>query len=359
MSNSHETILSVDLEALEHNYDYLKSKLNPGTEIIAVVKAFAYGHGDIVIAKKLESLGVKAFWVADFEEGIKLRESGINSQIIIANPGSKSYSIITKYNLQPVIYNFRLLDLYGGKGNTISVHIKFNSGMNRYGFHLNEIRMLAKKLKEYPNLIIQSICTHLSSSNESSNDEFTRSQLLRFETITSSFYTKTQIKTKKHILNTAGLLRFPDSQAEMVRLGIGLYGIGQDKNLKPIAKLQSHIVQILNLNEGDKVGYYGAFIANKKMRIGIIPIGYADGINRKLGNENGWVTVNKKHAKIIGEISMDSMIIDLTIIDANEGDIVTIFDAENNVSNIAKNLKTIPYEVLATLNRRIKRVYSQ
>ncbi|MAW21375.1 MAG: alanine racemase [Flavobacteriales bacterium] len=358
MSNSHETILFVDLEALEYNYHYLKSKLNASTEIIAVVKAFAYGHGDIRIAKKLESLGVHAFWVADFEEGIKLRESGIDSRIIIANPGSKSYSNIIDYSLQPVIYNFRLLDLYGGKGDTIDVHIKFNSGMNRYGFHLGEMEMLAKKLKEYPNLKIQSICTHLSSSNESSKDEFTRSQLLRFEEISSSFSTKTKVNPKKHILNTAGVLRFPDSQEEMVRLGIGLYGIGNDTNLKPIAKLQSHIVQILNLNRGDKVGYDATFIANKKMRIGIIPIGYADGINRKLGNENGWVIIDKKQAKIIGEISMDSMIIDLTIIDANEGDIVTIFDADNKVSDIAKNLKTIPYEILATLNRRIKRVYS-
>jgi len=150
MAISHETILFVNLKALEHNYNYLKSKLNFDTEIIAVVKAFAYGHGDVVVAKKLEKLGVSAFWVADFEEGVTLKKSGINRPIIIANPGAKSCSDIIKYDLQPVIYNFRLLDLYGEKKSPISIHIKFNSGMNRYGFNLEEMEALAEKLKKYP-----------------------------------------------------------------------------------------------------------------------------------------------------------------------------------------------------------------
>jgi alanine racemase len=358
MSTSHETILFVDLKALERNYRYLKSKLFPNTEIIAVVKAFAYGHGDIVVAKKLEDLGVHAFWVADFEEGVALRKSGIKRSIIIANPGSKSYSDIIDYNLQPVIYNFRLLDLYGEKRSPISVHIKFNSGMNRYGFNLEEIDMLAKKLAKYPHLKVESICTHLSSANDSGQDKFTHNQFQNFESITSAFSEGTGITTKQHILNTAGVLRFSNQQKEMVRLGIGLFGIGHDKNLKPIAKLQSTIVQILNVHKGDKVGYDATFTAVEEMKIGIVPLGYADGINRKLGNENGHVNVGKKQAKIIGKISMDSMLIDLRKIKTNEGDIVTIFDAENKVSDIAKNLNTIPYEILATLNRRIKRVYS-
>ena len=356
---SHETILFVDLKALENNYQYLKSKLYPNTEIIAVVKAFAYGHGDIVVAKKLEALGVFAFWVADFEEGVALRKSGIKRPIIIANPGTKSYSDILDYNLQPVIYNFRLLDLYGQKKSPISIHIKFNSGMNRYGFNLEEIKALAKKLKRYPHLKIKSICTHLSSANDSNQDKFTKEQFQKFESITSTFSKKTGITTKQHILNTSGVLRFSNHQKEMVRLGIGLYGIGHDKNLTPIAKLQSNIVQILNVHKGDKVGYSATFTANEEMRIGIVPLGYADGINRKLGSENGYIIIKKKEAKIIGEISMDSMLIDLRKIEANEGDIVTIFDDKNRVSDISENLNTIPYEILATLNRRIKRVYSE
>ena len=358
MATSHETILFVNLKALEHNYNYLKSKLNSDTEIIAVVKAFAYGHGDVVVAKKLEELGVSAFWVADFEEGVTLKKSGINRPIIIANAGAKSCSDIIEYDLQPVIYNFRLLELYGEKNSPISIHIKFNSGMNRYGFNLEEVETLAKKLKKYSHLKVESMCTHLSSSGNSKQDEFTCFQFQKFESIASKFYVKTGIKVAQHILNTTGVLRFPEHQKEMVRLGIGLYGIGDDKNLKAVAKLQSNIAQIRSINKGEKAGYDTTFIANEDMKIGIVPLGYADGINRKLGNDNGHVLVDEKPAKILGKISMDSMLIDLRKIEAKEGDIVTIFDAKNNVSEIAKNLDTIPYEILATLNRRIKRVYS-
>jgi len=358
MAISHETILFVNLKALEHNYNYLKSKLNSDTEIIAVVKAFAYGHGDVVVAKKLEELGVSAFWVADFEEGVTLKKSGINRPIIIANPGAKSCSDIIKYDLQPVIYNFRLLELYGEKKSPISIHIKFNSGMNRYGFNLEEMEALAEKLKKYPHLKVESICTHLSSSDNSKQDKFTYLQFQKFESIASKFYIKTGIKAAHHLLNTTGLLRFPEYQKEMVRLGIGIYGIGNDKNLKAVAKLQSNIAQIRSVKKGEKVGYDATFIANKDMKIGIVPLGYADGINRKLGNENGHVLVNTKPAKIVGKISMDSMLIDLRTIEAKEGDVVTIFDNKNNILEIAANLGTIPYEILATLNRRIKRVYS-
>ena len=358
MATSHETILFVNLKALEHNYNYLKSKLNSDTEIIAVVKAFAYGHGDVVVAKKLEELGVSAFWVADFEEGVTLKKSGINRPIIIANPGAKSCSDIIKYDLQPVIYNFRLLELYGEKKSPISIHIKFNSGMNRYGFNLEEMEALAEKLKKYPHLKVESICTHLSSSDNSKQDKFTYLQFQKFESIASKFYIKTGIKAAHHLLNTTGLLRFPEYQKEMVRLGIGIYGIGNDKNLKAVAKLQSNIAQIRSVKKGEKVGYDATFIANKDMKIGIVPLGYADGINRKLGNENGHVLVNTKPAKIVGKISMDSMLIDLRTIEAKEGDVVTIFDNKNNILEIAANLGTIPYEILATLNRRIKRVYS-
>ena len=359
MLTSHETILFVDLKALEHNYFYLKSKLNSDTEIIAVVKAFAYGHGDIVVAKKLEALGVHAFWVADFEEGVTLRKSGINRPIIIANPGAKSYSEIIEFNLQPVIYNFRLLELYGENSSPISIHIKFNSGMNRYGFSLDEVDLIAKKLKNYPHLNVNSICTHLSAADDNRQDKFTHSQFQKFELITSKFSEKTGIKTKRHVLNSAGVLRFSNHQKEMVRLGIGLYGAGGNNNLKTVAKLQSNIAQIRNVPKGEKVGYDATFITNKEMIIGIVPLGYADGINRKLGDKNGHVVIFGKKVKIIGKISMDSMLIDLSNIEAKEGDVVTIFDAENKVLDIAKNLDTIPYEILATLNRRIKRVYLQ
>ena len=174
MPTSHETILYVDLDALENNYKCLKKKLKPDTKIIAVVKAYAYGHGDISIAKKLSTLGVTAMWVADFEEGIILRRSGITEPIIVANPGAKSYDEIIKYNLEPVIYNFRLLEIFGKNTSAISAHIKFNTGMNRYGFSLEEIELLASKLKEFSHLKIASICSHLAAADDKSRDNFTQ-----------------------------------------------------------------------------------------------------------------------------------------------------------------------------------------
>ncbi len=357
MSINHETILYVDLKALENNYNYFKKKLKSDTKIIAVVKAYAYGHGDIRIAKKLSELGVHAFWVADFEEGINLRKSGITMPIIVANPGSKSYNEIIKYNLEPIIYNFRLLEIFGENTSAISVHIKFNTGMNRYGFNADEIDLLVSKLEEYSHLKIESICSHLATSNDKSKDAFTQKQFKKFDIICKTFSKKLNITPKKHILNTAGVLRFPKQQKEMVRLGIGLYGIGGDKKLNPIGKLVSNVAQIRTLKKGEKVGYDSFFVAEKEIKIAIIPLGYADGINRKLGDRKGKVLINNASCSIIGKISMDSFMIDISGTNAKEGDLVTIFSKENLVVTIAKNLNTIAYEILATLNRRIKRVY--
>ena len=357
MPTSHETILYVDLKAFENNYKYLKKKLAPDTKIIAVVKAYAYGHGDICIAKKLSVLGVDALWVADFEEGIILRRSGITEPVIVANPGAKSHDEIIKYNLEPVIYNFRLLEIFGENTTTISVHIKFNTGMNRYGFNLEEIGLLVSKLKEFPHLKIASICSHLAAADDKSKDPLTQKQFEKFNTICKLFSEKLNINPNRHILNTAGVLRFPRQQKEMVRLGIGLYGIGKDDDLKVVGKLVSNVAQIRTLRKGEGVGYDASFIAKQEMKIAVIPLGYADGINRKLGDGRGGVLINNMSATIIGKISMDSFMVDISGINAKEGDLVIVFSEENSVDDIAKNLDTIPYEILATLNRRIKRVY--
>ena len=357
MPSSHETILYVDLKALEHNFYFLKSRLNAETEMIAVVKAYAYGHGDVAIAKKLEELGVAAFWVADFEEGVTLRKEGIKLPIIVANPGAKSYDKIIKYNLQPVIYNMRLLEIFIKNNSPISVHIKFNTGMNRYGFNFEELNLLSSKLKEFSHLKIESICSHLSASDNEKKDDFTQKQFEKFKSICNIFSEKLNISPKRHILNTAGVLRFPEQQKEMVRLGIGLYGLGGDENLKLVGKLESNVVQIRTLKRGEKVGYDSSFVAKERMRIAVIPLGYADGINRKLGDGKGEVLINNSSAKIVGKISMDSFMVDISGINVKEGDLATVFGKENSVAVIAKNLDTIAYEILATLNRRIKRIY--
>jgi len=358
MSTSHETILYINLNALENNFNYLKSVLKSETKVFAVVKAFAYGHGDIAIAKKLETLGVNGFWVADFEEGMNLRKAGINKKIIVANPGIKSYDEIIKYNLEPVIYNFRLLKLYGKKGCFTPIHIKFNSGMNRYGFNMSEIKNLTSFLMENLNLKVDSICSHLSVVDNKSKDFLTKKQLLNFDSFCKLFTSYMKIKPEKHILNTSGILRFPKYQKDIVRMGIGLYGVSHDKNLMPIAKLISNIAQIREIKKGENVGYDASFKAKSDMKIGIIPLGYADGINRKLGNKKGTVIINNFHVPIIGKISMDSFMVDISNINPKEGDPVIIFGAENSVLEIANSLGTIPYEILATLNRRIKRIYN-
>lgn len=357
MSLSHETIFYVDLKAIEDNFYYLKSKLNPETEIIAVVKAYAYGHGDIAISKKLEELGVHGFWVADFEEGVTIRKSGVKLPIIVANPGAKSYAKIIKYDLEPVIYNMRLLQLFGKTQSPLTMHIKFNTGMNRYGFNDEDISDLSKKLSSFPHLKIKSLCSHLAAADDRFQDIFTENQIKKFDMICDSFGQKLNINPKRHILNTAGVFRFTKAQNQMVRLGIGLYGIAADQNLKSVGKLVSTLAQIRCLQKGDAVGYDASFVAENKMKIGIIPLGYADGINRKLGDGNGKVLINNSVGKIVGKISMDSFMVDLSCIDAKEGDEVVVFGKANSVAEIAKNLDTISYELLATLNRRIKRIY--
>ena len=354
----HETILEVDINHLKSNFTYLKSKLKAKTKIIAVIKAYAYGHGDIILAKKLEEFGVHALWVADFEEGSRLRENGVHIPIIIANPGGKSTKKIIENKLDVVIYNFKLLQLYGELNKEICIHIKFNTGMNRYGFNPDEIKILAKDLLKYPKLKIQSICSHLAATDNPKKDEFTNKQFLVFDRICTIFFQELGREVDRHILNTNGVLRFAKNEYEMVRLGIGLYGIANDNHLQQISTLKSVVAQVRKIRKGDQIGYDASFVASTDMQIGIIPFGYADGLNRKLSIKNGVVIINNTHCPIIGKISMDSCIVDLSNTATKAGDEVIIFGTANTVLSIAKKLNTIPYEIFSTLNRRIKRVYS-
>ncbi|HIK62787.1 MAG TPA: alanine racemase [Flavobacteriales bacterium] len=354
----HETILEININRLKSNFSYLKGKLKAKTKIIAVMKAYAYGHGDIILAKKLEEIGVHALWVADFEEGSRLRESGIQIPIIIANPGTKSTRKIIDNKLDVVIYNFKLLQLYGELNKEICIHIKFNTGMNRYGFNPEEIKLLTKTLLRYPKLKLQSICSHLAATDNPKKDEFTNKQCLVFDTICTTFFQELGYEVDRHILNTNGVLRFSKNECEMVRLGIGLYGVANDNHLEQISTLKSIVSQVRKIRQGDQIGYDATFVASTDMQIGIIPFGYADGLNRKLSIKNGVVIINNTHCPIIGKISMDSCIVDLSNTAAKAGDEVIIFGKENTVLAIAKKLDTIPYEIFSTLNRRIKRVYS-
>ena len=358
MISANETILHVDLNKLKKNLNYLKSLMAPKTKIIAVVKAYAYGHGDIEISKKLESLGIYALWVSDFEEGVALREAGIKIKIIVANPGLKSYDKIIKYKLDVVLYSHKLLDLYCSNNEDVCVHIKFNSGMNRYGFGDKEAGSVIEKIKKNHHLKLNSICSHLAASEDNKQKDFTLKQINKFELISRQFELLLGKKIDRHLLNSHGLLNFTKYQMEGVRLGISLYGSVNNTNLNQISRLNSVITQIRTLNSGETVGYNASFKAKEKMKVAIIPVGYADGMNRRLGNTVGSVFVRSCECPIVGEISMDSFAIDVTKCNAKEGDLVEIFGDQSTITEIAKKINTIPYEIYSTLNRRIKRVYS-
>ena len=358
MSAANETILHIDLNKLEQNFNYLKAKLKPETKIIGVVKAFAYGHGDVEVSKKLEKLGVYALWVSNYEEGVSLRKSGVKTKIIISNPVIKSYSGIIKYKLDVVLYNYTLLDFYCSNKNDISIHIKFNTGMNRYGFNANEVETIASKIQNNTHLNLDSICSHLAVSDNIQKKDYTLKQIESFKSISQKFELLLNKKINKHLLNSHGVLNFTDYQMNSVRLGIGLYGSTSDSALKQISCFYSSITQIRDLERGEPVGYGGSFIAEKNMKIAIVPVGYADGINRRFGNTIGSVFINNYECNIIGEISMNSFVIDITKCKVIEGDLVELFGDQMTVSKIAKKINTIPYEIYSTLNRRIKRVYS-
>ena len=358
MKSASETILHIDLKKLEANFQYFKEKISPKTKIIAVVKAFAYGHGDVMISKKLETLGIYAFWVSDFEEGIVLRQSGIKTKIIVANPGIKSYNLILKNNLDVVLYNHKLIDLYCFKKNKVNVHIKFNTGMNRYGFDRKDISIIVKKIKANSHLKLNSICSHLAASEDETKKNITLTQIKKFQKIGEDFELNLGEKIDRHILNSHGVINFQKYQMNGVRIGIGLYGATNNKKLKEISSLTSVITQITKVKKGDFIGYGLAFIAKKNMTIAVIPVGYADGLNRKLSNLNGNIFVKNKKCSIIGKISMDSCMIDISEIEASEGEMVEIFGQNLSVVEIADKINTIPYEIYSTLNRRIKRIYS-
>ena len=357
MSNTNETILEVDLNKLKHNYYYLKSLLKNNCKIIAVVKAFAYGHGDVVISKKLEQLGVDTFWVADFEEGISLREGGIKSKIIIANPGRKSFNKIIKNNLDVVLHNKSLLEFYISKNTNVNVHLKFNTGMNRYGFDVDEIKEISERLKNNKQLNVISVCSHLSSADDIAKSEKTLNQIKLFEKISDKLEKKLSYTLDKHILNSSGFLHFSEKMFDMVRLGITLFGAYKNENILQVSKLKSVISQNRNIKKGSEVGYSSGFEAKKNMNVSVVPVGYADGLNRKFGEGVGNVLVNGFLCPIIGNICMDSFIIDTTKVNCQEGDEVEIFGEGNSILKLSEDLGTIPYEIYSTLNRRIKRVY--
>ena len=363
---THETVLEINLNAISHNLNFFKSKLQPKTKIMVMVKAFGYGNGGFEIAKLLEHHKVDYLGVAFADEGIALKNMGIQLPIMVLNPENTSFNAIINYQLEPEIYSLKglraFLKMAAQKQlKHFPIHIKLDTGMHRLGFEANTIDELIATLKGNENVKVQSVLSHLATSDDVLQEGFAKSQINLFEKLSSKLMDELQIKPIRHILNTSGISNFQDSQYDMVRLGIGLYGVSNDpeeqKRLENVGTLKSIISQIRTISSGESVGYGRKFIANRETRVATIPIGYADGISRGWGNGVGYVVIKKQRATIIGSICMDMLMVDCTAIDCREGDAVIIFGESPTVNFIADKLNTISYEILTSISQRVKRVF--
>jgi len=363
---THETTLEVNLNALVDNLNYFRSKLHPETKMMCMVKAFAYGSGAVEVARTLQHHRCDYLAVAVADEGAELRREGIRIPIVVMNPEKGSFAMIFDNKLEPEIYSFRLLDAFITAAEKLGItdypiHMKIDSGMHRLGFEPQDMEQLLARLSNQNQVKIRSVFSHLSGSDEAKFDSFTQLQIKIFTACADQFSAAFPHYIMRHILNSAGIERFPEFQFDMVRLGIGHYGISSlpEINLKQVCGLKTVILQIKTVKAGETVGYSRKGIVTDDKRIAIIPIGYADGFDRKLGNGVGEVLINGQRAKVIGNVCMDLIMIDVTNITANEGDSVEIFGDNLTISEVAGWLKTIPYEILTSVSRRVKRVYFQ
>lgn len=365
MAKIKETTLEIDLRALEHNFKYLKSKILSSTKFMGVVKAFAYGSDSVIVAKKLEALGVDYLAVAYTSEGITLRDAGIKTPVLVLHPMTVNFKTIIKYCLEPNIYSFQTLKDFVTKASQekqidYPIHLKFNTGLNRLGFGEKDVAKICGILSKTNAVKVKSVFSHLAASEDLDEKPFTLNQIQRYNTLVSALEIKLGYAFTKHIGNTSGILNYPEAHFDMVRSGIGLYGFGnsekENKHFKPIASLKSIISQIHHLSKGESLGYNRAFVAQKSMKTATVPIGHADGIGRQYGNGHGYVIINNKHAPIIGNICMDMIMVDVSEIRCSEGDDVILFDKNHTAENFAKAANTISYEIITAISQRVKRV---
>ncbi|RAR71754.1 bifunctional UDP-N-acetylmuramoyl-tripeptide:D-alanyl-D-alanine ligase/alanine racemase [Flavobacterium aciduliphilum] len=363
---THETVLEINLNAISHNLNFYKSKLQPETKLMVMVKAFSYGNGGFEVAKLLSHHKVDYLGVAFADEGISLKNAEIELPIMVLNPENTSFAALIQHQLEPEIYSLKGLTAFlkiaeQKKLKNFPIHIKLDTGMHRLGFEEEHIDELIAILKNNTNVQIKSILSHLATSDDMAFVDFTLAQIKLFEKLSSQLMNALQIKPIRHILNTSGISNFPQAQYDMVRLGIGLYGVSNDddeqKLLENVGTLKSIISQIRTIKAGESVGYGRRFMAEKTTKIATIPIGYADGISRHWGNGVGYVVIKNKKAPVVGSVCMDMLMVDITDIDCKEGTDVIIFGENPTVSFIAKQLGTIPYEIMTSISQRVKRVF--
>jgi len=362
----HDTVLEINLNAILHNINVHKSLLKPETKMCAMVKAYSYGLGGYEIAEFLQHHHIDYLGVAYADEGVDLRKNGITTPILVMNPEQGSYDVIIDYNLEPEIYSLRVLELFAnqlqlkGIQQKYPIHIKVETGMHRLGFKEHEIDELVENLKKY-NVKVASIFSHLSSADVPEEDDYTMEQIHTFQRVSSKISEALGYQPIRHILNTAGITYYSDYQFEMVRIGIGMVGISANpkvkKQLQNAVTFKTVISQISEVKQGDSIGYNRKYKAEKDTRIATIPVGYADGIPRLIGNKKGFVGIQNQKVSIVGNICMDMLMVDLQNIKAKEGDEVIIFNGNPTLEEFSGYCQTIPYEVLTSISRRVKRIY--
>lgn len=362
---AHQTVMEIDLDAMIYNLNFYRRKVSPTTKVMAMVKAFSYGTGSVEVAKALQYQKIDYLAVAIADEGIELRNNGIDVPIVVMNPEEHSFDAMIENRLEPNIYRFELLEKFDealrrNAVNNFPVHLKVDTGMKRLGFdHPDELKRVGNYILVHDTMYIRSIFSHLAVSDDPENDQFTQLQFSRFREYCEILTNLFSYKILRHILNSSGIERFPEMELDMVRLGIGLYGVSPifQNELHNVATLKTTISQIRTVMSGETIGYGRTGIAPQLLKIAVLPIGYADGLNRRLSNGVGKVLIGGSKAPVIGTICMDMCMVDISGIDAKEGDRAIIFGEELPVSEVASILGTISYEILTSIGQRVKRVY--
>ncbi len=363
---SHRTQLEINLNSLVHNLNIFKGLLKPSTKIMVMVKAFSYGSGDTEIARALQFQNVDYLAVAVADEGVELRNAGVDTPIVVMNPEAHSFQSIIDYRLEPNIYSVGLLKDFteAAHHNALQdfpIHLKIDTGMNRLGLKtIEETKKVIGLIKSANALKVKSVFSHLAASDDPALDHFTIQQIKIFEQFATEVIKALPYPVDRHILNSAGIERFPEKQFEMVRLGIGLYGVSvTGLPLENISTLKSTVSQVKNVEAGETVGYSRKGKISRNSQIAIVPLGYADGLDRKLGNKTGSAIVSGKRVPIIGNICMDMLMLDVTGLNVSPGDPVEFFGNEITIEEVAAQAGTIPYEILTGISQRVKRVYLQ
>ncbi|WP_066222659.1 alanine racemase [Formosa haliotis] len=365
MPKAQETLLEIDLKALEHNLAYLKSRIQPTTKFMAVVKAYAYGNAAEAIAKHLETLGVDYFAVAYTYEGEQLRTAGITTPILVLHPQAISFNALIENCLEPNLYSLKVLKAFITTAESLKqtdypIHLKFNTGLNRLGFSEADIPEIISLLKNTASVKVVSLFSHMAASEDLNEKPFTLNQIDAFNSISELILKQLHYKPLLHMCNTSGILNFPEAHYDMVRSGIGMYGFGNSEkeniHFKPVSTLKTVISQIHHIPAGQSVGYNRAFKSDAPIVTATLPLGHADGIGREYGNGKGFVAINGQKAHIVGNTCMDMIMVDITNIDCQEGDEVIVFGDYPTAEEFAATANTISYELLTGLSQRIKRI---